>query len=211
MMMPMTKGYGRTVTAAVSDDFERASLGSNWSVVFGNGAIVNNSDLGSTGTGQPIVMWVGTALGANQFCEATIALDKVTDMMAQVCVRRQSSDGARYAFYYYAGGDSGEPVNGWRFKFDGVPSANTRTVGALNSTEPAMAGGDRIRLEVRGSGASVSLKGYRNGRLILEADDTAPDRITAVGPPSMAWRLVSGSTTTYPSPVYENWSAGTLL
>lgn len=73
-----------------------------------------------------------------------------------------------------------------------------------------MQAGDHIRVEVRGTNP-VELKGYRNGLLILTASDTEAVRIDTAGPPGMAYRLTAGFTVTYPTPVYDSWSAGTML
>ncbi len=191
----------------VSDNFERQSLGSSWTVNFGNVGIVNQSDVGLTAlSGAGIVSWVGSTLNADQFSEATISPNKVSSMLTQVFVRRRSSDSARYAFHYDADPNDGL-VDEWQLKYDGVPTAQVRIL-ASNNTVSGPQNGDVLRLEVRATNP-VELKGYRNGALVLSATDSAASSISN-GTPGLTMRLGVGTTTTYPTAVFENWSGGSL-
>lgn len=209
-MLTKTLGPALTARNTSSDNFDRASLGSAWTVT-GNGGIVASTDLGATGTGQPIVMRNGD-IAANQYCEATLAAGIIEPMMAQVCVRYRGADAARYGFYYLS-----EPTEGvwgrtgWVYKYDGVASELTRYLAISAVGTPIQAPGDRVRIEARGSGATVNLRGYLNGLLILEYDDTHADRIVGAGNTVLAFRSRTGSSPTYPTPVYADWSAGELL
>lgn len=193
-------------TTVFSDNFERSTLGTNWSVVFGSAGIVNNSDLGFQSVSPAgIVSWTGSTLSADQFSEGLISSNKVKNMLTQVSVRRRSSDGARYAFHYNEGPNVVAP--GWEIKYDGVPTAQTRIL-ATNRTPPAPKPGDRLRLEVRNSNP-VSLKGYLNGVLVLSATDSSASRVLN-GSPSLVYRLQLNTTTTYPTAVWESWTGGSL-
>ena len=198
------------------DDFERSSLGSNWQIVFGSVAIVDNSDLGlSSASGMGLVAWFGSTFDADQFTEAVISPDKDPKMMNMVSARWRASDRARYGFGY-----NDDPGGGfWVIKYDGVPGPQTRTVSQLQlsdesltvqqfSPAPPPQPGDTLRIEVRGSNP-VEIKGFHNGNLVLTATDTAPERIVA-GRSSLAYRLAKESSTTYPTPAFRSWTAGSL-
>jgi hypothetical protein len=213
-MLAKAKGYGRTVSNPVADNFERASLGANWSVPLGNVAIVTSTDLGASSfSGVHIAQWVATTLGDDQFCEMTISPSIDPQISYQIFCRRRSSDVARYAFLYkddpafdYEGAPDGPPA--WCFKYDGVPTAQTRYFGN-DSSQPPPQPGDRLRLEVRGQNP-VLLKGFCNGRLIISGQDTNADRILA-GNAGAAYRADSGASLSYPTKVFSDFAAGTLL
>lgn len=189
----------------VSDNFERPILGSNWNVNLGNVGIVNQSDIGLTAeSGVGIASWVGSSPPADQYSEAIISTSIANNMLTQVFTRRRTSDSARYAFHYNKGPNVVTPM--WEIKYDGVPTAQTRVLASSTSAAPSP--GDVLRLEVRGSNP-VELKGYQNGILILSITDSATTAIVS-GQPGLTFRLVIGGTTTYPSPVFENWSGGGL-
>lgn len=210
--MPYGRGPGRTVGHSVSDNFERTSLGGNWTKILGTAGfdIVNSSDMGPTASTTTIhgATWTANpAIGVDQYAEATVSSDRSADMACQVCVRRRSSDLARYAWYY--DNETGSPSPGWNIKYDGVPAEQTRIV-AVDNTLSAMVNGDRLRLEVRGTGASVELRGFRNGLLYVTATDTASDRIVTAGPPGLVFRAQNGATVPA-SGVFEDFAAGTLV
>ena len=198
------------------DDFENSSLNSNWKIVFGNVAIVNNSDLGlSAKSGMGLVTWLGSTFNADQFTEAVISADKDPKMLTMVSARWRASDGARYGLAY-----DDDPGDGfWIIKYDGVPTRHTRTVSQLHlsdqgltveefSPTPAPQHGDTLRIEVRGSNP-VEIMGFHNGNLVLRAKDTASERIIA-GRSSLAYRLAHESVTKYPTPAFGSWTAGSL-
>jgi len=185
-----------------ADTFERASLGSNWTVWIGNGGIVGGSDLGMTAaSGMVGVNW-NTPVSADQFCETVISEGVAPNMLRQVYVRRRASDGARYGLHWNVT-DGGR----WEIKYDGVPTAQTRYV-ALSAGPTGPAPGDTLRLEVRGD--PPSFKGFHNGAEIISGVDAETNRITG-GLVGMAYRLDVGTGTTYPTPVFESWRGGSLV
>lgn len=199
---------------SVTDDFERATLGGDWAIIFPpppndtQVQIFDNSDLGM-GPGPQgffLVNWRGTTLDADQFSEATIPLDVNVDWIHQVYVRWRSSDGARYGFGY--AGDPGQGVFGnWIFKYDGVPGPQTRVFAQTPAdvVTPPVAG-DTLRVEVVG----YELRGYKNGMLVLTATDTDPSKI-ADGEPGLAARWATGNQqTNADSKVWESWTGGSL-
>ncbi len=195
---------------AVLDDFERESLGPDWAVIFppppnDQVAIIDGSDLGMLPGPQGffLVNYRGETFGPDQFCEATIPLDVVGDWAHQVYVRWRPRDGARYGFGY--DNDPGQEFFGsWYFKYDGVPSAQTRVFATAPGVLPQP--GDVLRVEVEG----LSLRGYHNGRLVLEATDTDPSQILD-GEPGLAARWATGNqSTAQTAKVWEDWAGGTL-
>lgn len=214
-MLPRARGYGRTISGPVADNFERSALGANWAVPNGLAEITASSDLGMSGdSGIHIAVWAGATLpGLNQYVEMTISADRTASVQYQVFCRRRSADLARYGFLYkndpvfdVAGQPDGPPA--WAFKYDGVPSAQTRLFG-VDTGPPAPVADDRLRLEVRGTDP-VRLRGFHNGKLVIAADDAAADRIITAGNVGAAYRADSGVTLTYPAKVFEDFAAGTL-
>jgi hypothetical protein len=195
---------------AVTDDFERAGLGSNWEVAYPTGGdaaqvrILGDSDLGMAQGNQAffLIDWVGDTFSADQYCEATISPDAPAGWAYMVYVRRQTSNGARYGFVY--DDDMSQPNYGdWIFKYDGVAGPETRvfaSTAAVTTPEP----GDTLRVEIVG----YTLKGYLNGQLVLEATDTDATKI-ANGRPGLAARLSTGNgTLSLDSKVWESFAAG---
>lgn len=195
-----------------ADDFERTTLGSNWTVFFPMGAqasqvkIVASSDLGMGAGPQGffLVNWTRNTFSADQFCEATLPVDATPGWIYMVYVRWRATDAARYGFAYNS--DPGQGSFGsWIFKYDGVPSAQTRvfaTAPATSTPQP----GDTLRVEIVG----YTLRGFHNGRLVLEATDVDPTRI-ANGVPGLAARWATGNTSTgMDVKVWESWRGGSL-
>lgn len=204
-MIGRSRGRGKTLTGVTVDTFERASLGANWTSVLGNPAIVASSDFGASAfSGIHIATWTGTTPTVNQFAEAVISSGMNAQMQGQVFVRRRTSDSARYAFHYDA-----ENLY-WQIKYDGVPTESVRSL-ATDAVTAGYATGDTIRIEVRGTGAAVNIRGFRNGRLLLEVDDVHADRITTNGPPGLTIRAFVGASLSYPQAVFESYAVGSLL
>jgi hypothetical protein len=207
-----TGGSDGVVGQAVSDDFERATLGSKWEVVYPTGAdkaqvqILANSDLGMLKGNQAffLIDWVGNTFSADQYCEATPAQDAPAGWAYMVYVRRRTSDGARYGFVY--DNDPSQPNYGdWIFKYDGVPGPQTRVFASVKATTiPKL--GDTLRVEIVG----YTLKGYLNGGLVLQATDTDATKI-ANGRPGLAARLATGNASLgVDSKVWEAFAARDL-
>lgn len=198
---------------AMQDDFERSELGPNWAVIFppppndDQVQIIDDSDLGM-GPGPQgffLVNWRGSEFTPDQFCEATIPEDVTDGWAHQVYVRWREDDGARYGFGY--NNDPGQTQFGnWYFKYDGVPSAETRVFATADAGGVTPQPGDTIRVEVEG----YTLRGYFNGDLVLEATDEDPSKIAA-GEVGLAARWATGNQSTDVSAkVWESWSGGDL-
>ena len=207
-MIPRARGFGRRASGGVVDTFERASLGADWSVPQGLATIVGSADLGASAfSGIHVAVWAATTLGADQFVEMTVSPSIEPLMQWQLFCRRRSSDLARYGFIYDNDPASANPA-GWVFKYDGVPNVDTRFL-IRDTVPPGPSPGDRVRLEVTGQNPVV-LRGFHNGRLVIEAEDTNANRILS-GPPGAAYRANVGSSPTYPVRLFADFAAGTLI
>jgi hypothetical protein len=201
-----------TVTLAASawaapqdaeDDFERATLGLNWTLYGGSaGEIVNGSDLGIPDPGGWIYAgWTQVGFPANAFSQAKLADQKPPEALVEVFVRRRASDGARYGFGY--NGDPGKSQ--WELKYHGVAVAQARFLAVIGG--PAPANGSELRLEARGINP-VELRGYLDGALVLVATDGHTDRIASAGPMGVAARAKGGSTLVANAPIFAHWWGG---
>ena len=189
------------VSDAISDDFERAALGGNWTIFNGDVAIINNSDIGvrtrtTTLLGLGIAAWSGTTFAADQFSEAVISQDVNPSADLQVFVRRRQSDGRRYGFFWQAGTSGGE----WVLKLDGGAMPGIVLV-TVPTAKPLP--GDTIRIEVRGN----SLRGFHNGQQVISATDLT---LTAPGQPGVALNIARVLDSALPTPMFESWGGGSL-
>lgn len=207
----------------ISDDFTRASLGANWTVPAGASqcGIVGGDSLGmAAGAGSFfLATWTGTKFFANQWCEAQISPSappsdpySVSSYLEQLYVRCGAGGGPRYGFGY-----DGDPLQvnfgDWIFKYDGVPTPQTRVF----ASTPALVlpvPGDTLRLEIVG----YTLKGYlkqlgsSNYVKVLEGTDTDVTKI-AFGSPGLAGRLASGGgdPLAVPTKVYKSFSGDSTM
>ena len=184
------------ILGSLSDNFERSTLGSNWTVHAGSPGIVNHSDLGLR-SGAFGLLSRGETLPADQFSEAEISVGSDSRMAKGVYVRRRVSDGARYQFHYDTNGTPAEPRSHWQIKYDGVSSARTRVLAVSFASAPTAR--DVIRIDVKGR----TIRGLKNGQLLLSATDSALTSGTA----GVAF-TTSGLPIPLPSPVFERWTGG---
>lgn len=163
-----------------TDDFNRANqnpLAGNWTCEIGPGSpplpatwensqILNQKVWGTSAGHSCPAWWNADTFGANQFSQAKIYGLANPGVMCR-CVA-----GAGTAYFYM------------------YPDRNTATlyrfVGGsdfqlIYSVPTTYADGDTIRLEVTGTGATVTLRLYKNSILIGSFDDTAAQRITTAG------------------------------
>lgn len=193
------------------DDFERVSLGGDWTRFSGSNAdIVNGSDLGVPTNIWLFVGWTVSAFAADQFCEAVIAVGRPETLLTQVYVRRRTNDLARYGFHFNDENQDGTGIANprWEIKYDGVPTAQTRILANVAASMPQP--GDTLRIEVRGT-SPVLIKGFHNGVEVVSAQDSAHQRITTAGVVGMVSRLRRGGYTAPPdSPVFASWRGGSL-
>ena len=200
-------------SGSAADDFERASLGPNWTIAYptsGNQVqIIDNSDVGMVPgpEGFFLLNWIGSSVGADQYSEVVIAADATPGWAYQPYVRWRASDRARYGFGLDNDPGQTQYYNKWYFKYDGVAGSETRMFGLADNTTGRQPGpGDTLRVEIRG----YTLYGYWNGQLMTTATDTAANRI-ANGVPGLAARVANGNQAiTQPAKVWESWAGGSL-
>jgi hypothetical protein len=191
-----------------ADDFERATLGTNWTRYGGSQAqIVNGHDLGAPDPAiWCFVVWTASTFDADQFSEVVTAAGKPDSLLTQVYVRQRASDLARYGFHFN-NENTTTNIPRWEIKYDGVPSAQTRILASVPASMPAP--GDTLRIEVRGTDPVV-IAGFHNGVQVISATDSDHQRITTTGPAGMVSRLSSGTTARPNSPIFASWKGGTL-
>ena len=188
--------------ATASDDFNRAdntSLGSNWSQ-HGGGAntdlrIVNNRvvvgvDLNSDAD----AIYIGPALdgiSADQFSEATVTNPGAGAGGEQgigLCVRSNNADFSSRTQYRFIVDETSCTIG----KF-------LNTVHSVLTTDTvSFTNGDVMRLEVNGT----HITGYKNGVVVLEADDdTIASGLPGISYSSIEWGV----------PSLDDWSGGDLV
>lgn len=153
-------------TTVVSDEFDRSTLGTSWSIQTNTGGVVSlvGGDLGTGSGSLLIVSYVGSSLPPDQFSEVRLstAYDNGAMKGVQVFVRRQGAVGVtawRYGFHYY------NPSGKYTLKYDGGPTTGTDFLQEVAGSPPQP--GDVLRIEVRGT----TLKGLVNGVEVARATD----------------------------------------
>jgi hypothetical protein len=159
-------------TSVATDNFNRASLGSNWQGLYtwdGNLTIQSSTLVRGSGTANP-ARWNGSGtFSDNQYSSATIVTFGGVDTSNYYlgCICRASGDVDSSAtntrdFYEFIVQD----VSARRIELAKTVNG-TRTILAFSATS-SFANGDIISMEVEGT----TLRGYRNGVLILSATDS---------------------------------------
>jgi len=202
-MLAFTISKAQTVA---SDDFERANLGTDWTIYFGSGTIeiVDSSDLGfpSNNNAFGLVGWTATPFAADQYSEIIISANRPDSVLTQAFVRRRNSDGARYGFHWNAGFGGR-----WEIKYDGVPGPQTRLLAYLNGQGPV--GGDVLTIRISG----MTISGLVNGTMMLQVSDTAfttSNPITTTGVPGIAF-VYGSQSPVFPAAAIEQWNGGDLM
>lgn len=190
-----TTSEARAGHAGARDDFERADLGGNWTVVTGRVAVVNGRDAGIVSKDAPmrglgIAVWTGRGFLADQFSEAVISPRADANALFQVFVR-WTAEGGRYGFHWNPKEEGGR----WEIKRDG---RNERVIAAAPAPRPA--NGDTMRIEAAGG----RLRGYHNGKLVVRGEDAT----LREGQPGMALNVAR--VRSFPCPIFDRWSGGDL-
>lgn len=185
--------------SCVSDDFERPSLGPDWSLLMGSDAsIVDGSNLGF-GLNWVFAQWSGAALGLDQSSEVEVAPGMAPNALVQAYARRRSTDDARYACHYNA--DPGDAQ--WEIKYDGVPTPQTRILAESGATPPP-GPGTRVRIEVQETNP-VRIWCFVDDLLALYAEDAAPDRVDDSNHGGAVARATVGTSTPTGTPIVAWW------
>lgn len=183
-----------------SDDFERPTLGNQWTIYNGNPHIVGSSDFGAD-PGLNIATWTANTFSADQFseCELSNPLDTT---QIQVFVRR-TSGAQRYGFvwvdntYPECGPAWSNTVGGVILKLDGAFGAPTLTC----VERPVVVAGDVLRIEARGE----FLTGFVNGEQTIQTTDRT---LTQPGEPGIAMAPFAGTGNDRVG--CERWGGGSL-
>lgn len=193
---------GAASATTLSDDFERATLGTNWKSVAYPSGIINNSDLGLFSGIFGIVYWSHViGMPSDQFSQGEISAGLPSDVFSRgVFVRRNATSKARYQLHFDFNGTDADPTPQWQLKYDGVPDAHTRLL-AVSYTPGVPQAGDLIRIEAQGS----KIRGYLNGQLIL----SAMDGVLTGGSPGLSF-TTAGIPISQPEPAFESWQGGSL-
>lgn len=184
-----TNGAGTySVGGNISDDFERASLGGNWTARMGTPGISGSSDFVGTAGAENMAIYTASSTNEDQYVEGTISAMS-SGNEAWACVRMTGSGN----------------VDGYCYETDGtfgdiVEVINGAWAGALATGTVFPSVGDRIRLEAQGA----VLRAYINGQLVMQVTDGAT--VKATGYPGLAtW--ASGT----PTSTFEDFAAGAML
>lgn len=163
------------MTTLFSDNFNRAdstSLGTSWSEVAGDWQVQTNQLLISSGAGFRVCSTTTTAHAAVADCKVTATRAAGASWDAGPCVRLSGAGGSETCYYLDVSGTQDLSV------IRRVAGADTD----IGDLVQAHSNGDIYALQVSGSGATVTLKVFRNGSQVgADITDTAGSRITAAG------------------------------
>lgn len=158
-----------------SDNFNRAdstSLGTSWSELAGDWQVQTNQLLISSGAGFRVCATTTTAHAAVANCKVTATRAAGASWDAGPCVRLSGTSGSETCYYLDVSGTQDLVV------YRRIAGTDT-SVGALVQ---AHSNGDIYALQVSGTGATVTLKVFRNGTQVgSDLSDTSGSRITAAG------------------------------
>jgi len=162
---------------AYADNFERSTLGNNWTVRTGSVSIVNSSDMKGGSSNHNLATFTAASFDNDQWAEITIASMTAGDE-THVCVRVPSTGN----------------VDGYCLATDGtffeIWEMNNLAWGgqkATSATNPVA--GDTIRIEAEGT----TLRGYLNGQLMMTGSDAT---YTSGYPALMTWKSSAVPTAT---------------
>jgi hypothetical protein len=181
-------------TTLILDNFDRANLdpiGSNWVPVTSNGnaKIVSNQVTSSAG-GDAAQIYTAISPNANQWSECYVTAD------CGPAVRVSSS--AWTGYFMWSGADVTSPT-GYIWVVDRVINGTTLTQVAKWPEDITTL--KKFRLEVRGTGAVVSIKVFKNDILIIDIQDTDATRIVSAG--NLGFYVNGGN-------YVDNWQGGNL-
>jgi hypothetical protein len=171
-----------------SDDFERASLGSNWTPLeSGMGlSLFSSSDLGTSNANGQEIYWNADTFSEHQYSEAVVSAGGGELSVAV----RMATNGAntRYAW-------SQEVGSGYN-NIEKTVNGSWSTVGSAPSGRVAV--GDTARIEVDGN-SPATIRAVLNGTTVLTVTDSS---ITS-GQPGLGFYANTGGR-------FESWAGGDL-
>lgn len=160
--------------ASINTNFTQAdgALAADWTMRIGSLVVAGNAVNGVTPAADAIAEWSTNAFTTEQFAEITIVSPAAGDYYYGVATRINGT--SAYAIYV-------NPTDLYLLRFNsGTPAELVVAVGGVT-----VVNGDRLRLEVTGVGASISLRGLLNGSPITAIGaggiftDSSVDRLTS--------------------------------
>lgn len=173
------------MVGGATDDFERASLGANWTTREGTATIHNSSDFSGDFSGDNQAVYTATTFANDQYSESIISLLQAGKEAQATC--RSATSGA-FNRYGYAGYNTGADL------YKVVASSYT----FLQATGATFAVGDTIRIEAEGS----TLRGKKNG--VQQGTNQTDTSLTSGYPGAGVWHSAT------PMPEIESWAGADL-
>jgi hypothetical protein len=167
--------------AIATDDFNRASLGANWTNALGAVVIDSNTRAVCSVAGENDAFYNALTFSADQYAQAVVTLS--TADWVGVCVRASANNS--YVFY---GSTSDWEITRWVSGVAGVIASGSWTAST----------GDVLRLEVVGT----TLRAFRNGVLVSIATDTS----LSTGNPGVSFWGTNASFNAFA----DDWEGGDL-
>jgi len=167
--------------AIATDNFNRASLGANWTNAFGTVVINSNTRATGSAAGENDAFYNALTFSADQYAQAVIT-PSATDW-AGVCVRASVNNS-----YIFEG-----TTSQWEIAKYVAGAFTELTAGSWTASA-----GDVFRLEVAGT----TLRAFRNGVLV----STATDSSLSAGNPGVAFWSLDASFNAFA----DDWEGGDL-
>lgn len=165
--------------AVATDNFNRAdaaTLGANWTVTRGSWRIRSNMTAGGIGSiVTNMAVWNAASVGPDQYVQARIV--SVSSSGPELGILARGASGSATAYGLRTDGLTGQ----WSLRRIIGGGANTE----LASGASGLSAGSLARLEVEGTGATVTLRAYGGTlgtTLLTTYSDTASDRLLAGAP-----------------------------
>lgn len=178
--LTLALGVGVPGSARATDDFNRASLGANWTVANGSATIFSNQ-LQCSGSSVKL-FWSGSPVGPDQFSE----FKNLSSGNWRGIAARCSGTGTNFVGYCIFVARTDGIAGSSRFGYiSGSGFGEYLDVGTNNVTVNP---GDRIRFEVEGQDTNIVLRFYINGNLtrsLTYAEFTPNKRVLNSGAPGL--------------------------
>ena len=196
-----------------SDQWERSSLGANWTAYTATIALVGNLYPGvSAANTNAKAGYTAKAFTANQTVELTMApgYDTSHCALASPAVRYIQSGNQRYELLkIWAGGVFDRPGDPDEYVIKRGADSNSGYIAFAAATWTLVAG-DRLAITAIDTDANtVTITGYYNGQQVIQGTDTSAFRITSAGTPALEVSSLNvwSACASYPTPIASGWAA----